>query len=107
MYKAADRYEAGNVSYVAYAGQYKALKRMLALGVENIYAFTKPMCDRLKEELPALGYKLITPMDASSSMVVAQAKNRKATEEKLRKANIQVTTTRANRVRISPALYNN
>jgi selenocysteine lyase/cysteine desulfurase len=105
--KGAERYEAGNVSYVAYAGQYEALKRTLALGVENIYAYTKPMCDRLKKELPSLGYKLITPMDAPSSIVVAQAKNLKATDEKLKKANIQVTTTGANRVRISPALYNN
>jgi selenocysteine lyase/cysteine desulfurase len=103
----ADRYEAGNVSYVAYAGQYEALKRILALGVNNIYAYTKPMCDRLKKELPAMGYKLITSMDAASSMVVVQVKDLKTVQEKLRKANIQVTTTGANRVRISPALYNN
>ena len=105
--KNAGRYEAGNVSYVAYAGQYEALKRMLAVGVDNIYAHTKPMCDRLKKELPPLGYRLITPLDAPSSIVVVQAANLRATEQKLRKANIQVTTTGANRVRISPALYNN
>jgi selenocysteine lyase/cysteine desulfurase len=105
--KDAGRYEAGNVSYVAYAGQYEALKRMLAVGVDNIYAHTRPMCDRLKKELPALGYNLITPLDAPSSVVVAQAKDLKATEQKLRKANVQVTTTGANRVRVSPALYNN
>jgi selenocysteine lyase/cysteine desulfurase len=103
----AGRYEAGNVSYVAYAGQYEVLKRMLALGVENIYAYTKPMCDRLKKELPAMGYKLITPMDAQSSLVVVQAKNLKGTMEKLRKADVQVTQAGENRVRISPALYNN
>jgi selenocysteine lyase/cysteine desulfurase len=105
--KDASRYEPGNVSYVAYAGQYEALTRMLAAGVDNIYAFTRPMCDRLKKELPGLGYNLITPLDAPSSIVVAQAKDLKATEQKLRKANVQVTTTGANRVRISPALYNN
>lgn len=105
--KDAGRYEAGNVSYVAYAGQYEALTRMLAVGVENIYAHTKPMCDRLKKELPSLGYKLITPLDAPSSIVVAQAKDLKATEQKVKKANVQVTTTGANRVRVSPALYNN
>ena len=38
---------------------------------------------------------------------MAQAADLRATEQKLRKANIQVTTTGANRVRISPALYNN
>jgi selenocysteine lyase/cysteine desulfurase len=105
--KSADRYENGNVSYVAYAGEYEALKRILALGVDNIYAYTKPMCDRLKKELPPLGYKLITPLDAASAIVVVQAKNLTAVQEKLRKANIQVTTTGTNRVRISPALYNN
>ncbi|HUQ91691.1 MAG TPA: aminotransferase class V-fold PLP-dependent enzyme [Bryobacteraceae bacterium] len=103
----AGRYEPGNVSYVAYAGHSEALKRILAVGVNNIYAYTKAMCDRLKKELPSLGYKLITPMDAASSIVVVQAKDLKATAAKLRKANIQVTTTGANRVRISPALYNN
>jgi selenocysteine lyase/cysteine desulfurase len=103
----ASRYEPGNVSFVAYAGQYEALKRILALGVENIYAHAKPMCDQLKKELPSLGYKLITPVEARSSIVVVQAKNLKSVQEKLRKANIQVTTTGANRVRISPAVYNN
>ena len=105
--KNAGRYENGNVSYVAYAGQYEALKRILSLGVDNIYAHARPMCDRLKKELPALGYKLITPPDAASSIVVVQAGNLAAAREKLRKANIQVTTTGENRVRISPALYNN
>lgn len=65
--KGGHRYEPGNVNYVAYAGQYEALKRMLALGVDNMYAHTKPMCDRLKKELPGKGCKLITPMDAVSS----------------------------------------
>ena len=77
------------------------------MSAENIYAYTKLMCDRLKKELPTLGYQLITPPDASSSIVVVQAKNLAATGERLRRANIQVTTTGTNRVRISPALYNN
>jgi len=89
------------------AREYEALKRILALGVDNIYTYTKSMCDRLKKELPPLGYKLITPLDAASSIVVVQAKSLTAIQEKLRKANIQVTTTGTNRVRISPALYNN
>jgi selenocysteine lyase/cysteine desulfurase len=101
------RYEPGNVSYVAYAGQYEALKRILALGPERIYAHTKALCDRLKSQLPELGYKLITPLDAPSSMVVAQARDLKGTQDKVRKANIQVTTTGEDRIRISPALYNN
>lgn len=101
------RYEPGNVNYVAYGGQYEALKRMLALGVDNIYAHAKPMCDRLKKELPALGFQVITPAGAASSIVTVQARNVKSTMETLRKAKIQVTTAGQNRIRISPALYNN
>lgn len=103
----ARRYEPGNVSYVSYAGQYEALKRMLALGVDNIYEHGKPMCDRLKKELPVMGYKLITPRDAKSLIVTVQAKDLKATRAKLNRANIQVTCVGENRVRISPGVYNN
>jgi selenocysteine lyase/cysteine desulfurase len=92
---------------VAYAGQYEALKRILGIGPDRMYAYTKAMCDRLKKELPGLGYKLITPLDAESSIVVVQAKNLKNTQERLQKAGIQVTSAGPNRVRISPALYNN
>jgi selenocysteine lyase/cysteine desulfurase len=92
---------------VAYAGEYEALQRILALGVENIYAHAKPLCDRLKRELPALGYKLITPVEAESSIVTVQVKELKAVAERLRKGNVQVTTAGENRIRISPALYNN
>jgi selenocysteine lyase/cysteine desulfurase len=105
--KNGSRYEAGNVNYVGYAGQYEALKRMLAMGVDNIYAHSKPMCDRLKKELPALGYHLITPVDAKSSLVVVQAKNLNASMAKLKTANIQVTRAGENRIRIAPGVYNN
>jgi len=105
--KDARRYEPGNVSYVSYAGEYEALKRILALGVENIYEHARPMCDRLRKELPALGYKLISPREARSSIVTVQAKNLKATQAKLNRANIQVTCVGENRVRISPGIYNN
>ena len=103
----AGRYEPGNVNLAGYAGQYEALKRILGLGVENIFAHAKPMCDRLKRELPAVGYKLITPADAAGSIVVVQAKDLKAAQKKLERANIQVTLVGENRIRISPALYNN
>jgi selenocysteine lyase/cysteine desulfurase len=102
----AGRYQPGNVSYVAYAGQYEALKRILALGMDNIYAHAKPMCDRLKKELPGLGFHLITPVDAASSIVTVQAKDAKATIARLQKSTVQVTIAGVNRIRISPALYN-
>lgn len=105
--KAANRYEPGNVNLAGYAGQYESLKRILAVGPQRIYEHAKPMCDRLKKELPSLGFRLITPMDAKSSVVTVQAKDLKGTIAKLAKANVQVTSAGVNRMRISPAVYNN
>ena len=39
--------------------------------------------------------------------MVAQAKDLKGTMAKLKAANIQITQAGANRIRISPAVYNN
>lgn len=105
--KNGSRYEPGNTASVGYAGQYEALKRIHAMGVENMYAYAKPMCDKLKKELPGLGYKVITPANAVCSLVVVQAKDAKVTEQKLKRANIQITSAGENRFRISPAVYNN
>ncbi|MFN7922632.1 MAG: aminotransferase class V-fold PLP-dependent enzyme [Bryobacteraceae bacterium] len=105
--KNAARYEAGNVNYAAYAGQYETLKRMLELGVDRMYAHSKAMCDRLKKELPARGFTLITPAEAVSPLVVVRAKNLAATMKKLTQAGIQVTSAGKDRIRISPAVYNN
>jgi selenocysteine lyase/cysteine desulfurase len=64
------------------------------------------MCDRLKKELPGLGFHLITPVDAASTIVTVQAKDAKATIARLQKSTVQVTIAGVNRIRISPALYN-
>jgi len=105
--KSASRYEPGNINYTAYAGHSEALKRMLAIGVENMYAHSKALCDRLRKELSGMGHRIITPPDAASTMVVIQVKDLKGTMARLSKANIQVTSAGKNRIRISPAIYNN
>ena len=101
------RYEPGNVNWAGYAGQYEALKRMLDWGADNMYAYVKPMGDKLKKELPAMGFRMLTPPDAESLIVVVQAKNLDKTIARLKKANIQVTSAGENRLRVSPAIYNN
>jgi selenocysteine lyase/cysteine desulfurase len=103
----ASRYQPGSVNSMAYAGEYEALKRLLALGVDHIYAHSKPLCDRLVKELPSLGYRMITPRDAKSSLVVVQAKDPKASLARLQAAKVQVTQAGENRIRISPGVYNN
>jgi selenocysteine lyase/cysteine desulfurase len=101
------RYEPGNVNWAGYAGQYEALKRMLDWGVDNMYAYVKPMCDKLKKELPGMGFTMLTPPDAESLLVVVQVKKLDKTIARLKQAGIQVTSAGENRMRISPAIYNN
>ncbi|MBI1357845.1 MAG: aminotransferase class V-fold PLP-dependent enzyme [Acidobacteria bacterium] len=101
------RYEPGNVNWAGYAGQYEALKRMLDWGVDKMYASVKPLADKLKKELPSMGYTMLTPPDAESLLVVVQVKDLEKTLGVLRKANIQVTSAGENRLRFSPAIYNN
>lgn len=105
--KSANRYEPGNINFTAYAGHYESLKRMLALGIGNMYAHSKAMCDRLKKELPGMGHKVITPPDAASPLAVVQVKDLKGVMDRMKKADIQVTSAGKNRIRISPAVYNN
>ncbi|MBM3736619.1 MAG: aminotransferase class V-fold PLP-dependent enzyme [Acidobacteria bacterium] len=105
-HNSASRYEPGNLNMTGYAGLSEGLKHMLATGVDRIQAHTKPMCDRLKKELPAMGFRLITPADSGSSMVVVRAKNLKESLAKLKKAKVQVTSAGDDRIRVSPALYN-
>jgi selenocysteine lyase/cysteine desulfurase len=101
------RYEPGNVNWAGFAGQHEALGRMLDWGVDNMYASVKPLSDKLRKELPSMGYRLLTPPDAKSLLTVIQVKNLNKTLGVLRKANIQVTSAGENRLRFSPAIYNN
>ena len=65
------------------------------------------MCDKLKKELPAMGFPMLTPPDAESLLVVVQVKKLDKAIARLKQAGIQVTSAGENRMRISPAIYNN
>jgi len=76
------------------------------LGVENIQAHTQQMTNRLKEELPSLGYKLITPLASRSPIVTCDfADARKILGPRLNKAKIQISVY-ADSFRISPSVFN-
>jgi selenocysteine lyase/cysteine desulfurase len=103
----AAQYEVGNVSNVASYCQYESLQYIERLGIENIRAHVRPLTERLRKQLPALGYRCITPQGNESPIVTFQVKDPKATAERLRKANIELTLRFGNQMRIAISVFNN
>jgi selenocysteine lyase/cysteine desulfurase len=105
--KGASAFEVGNVSNVGSFCQYESLQYIQRLGIENIRAHVRPLTTRLQKELPAMGYPCITPKNNESPIVTFLVKDSKATAEKLRRANIELTLRFGNHMRIAVSVFNN
>jgi len=98
------------VSYPSYEGAICAqtcLKYIHRLGVSNIRAHVRTLTDRLQKELPAIGYRSITPKGNESPICAFVAKDPGKTMDRLRKANVHVAMRFGNKMRISPSVFNN
>ena len=83
-----------------------SLEYIQSLGVTNIQAHAQPLVSRLKDELPKLGYKLLTPPDTKTPMVACVLQSAAATlAPKLQAAKVKITTS-ANRFRVSVSVFN-
>lgn len=105
--KGAAQYEIGNVSNVASYCQYESLRYLERLGIENIRAHVRPLTERLRKELPSLGYRCITPEMNESPIVTFLVKDPKVVAERLRKAKIELTLRFGNQMRIAVSVFNN
>ncbi len=77
-------YVAGPVhGFVDIASQLQSLKYILDIGVDRIQAHATPMVERLRLEMPALGYPTITPPAMGTPLVAFQAPNPEALLAKL------------------------
>ncbi len=99
-------YEVGNVTSIAIGAQRESLKYILKLGVDNILAHAKPLCDRLIEELPKLGYPCITPPGSPTPITAFLVDNPDETRAKLKKANV-AAKVKWRQMRVSPSVFNN
>ncbi len=76
------------------------------LGVARIAAHRKPLIARLREELPKRGFTPMTPEETQGPIVTfAYRDAQRKLEPVLKAANIKVTLG-ANRMRVSPSVYN-
>lgn len=103
---ASGHFAIGTRSFTGVAILTQSLKYIHEIGIENIHAHSRSMTDRLKEELPKLGYDLLTPRDSKGPMVVGEFVDaRKILGPRLKAAKVQISVY-PNRFRISPSVFN-
>jgi selenocysteine lyase/cysteine desulfurase len=102
---AAGQYEIGTVASVCSACQAASLEYIHKIGVENIRAHAKPLTDRLKKELPPLGYPLLTPAESAAHIAAFVVKDPASVAAKAKRANITVKFVE-HQMRVSPSVYN-
>ena len=104
---ASGHFAIGTRSFTGVAILSQSLDYILKLGVDNIHAHSQKMINRLKDEIPALGIKLKTPLDSDGPMVVgAMMDADKILNPHLKTANVKISTY-PDHFRISPSVFNN
>jgi selenocysteine lyase/cysteine desulfurase len=112
--------ECGTPSVITYAAQYESFRYIDALGIANIRGHARPLVNRLRKELPALGYTCITPPGTETPIITFIAHDVEATRSKIVAANrsgrakISITGPNSaltvgrfgNHVRFSVSVYN-
>jgi selenocysteine lyase/cysteine desulfurase len=113
--------ECGTPSVITYAAQYESFKYIESLGIPNIRRHVRPLVNRLRNELPPLGYTCITPPGTETPIITFTAHDVERTRERIGAANrtgrakislsgpnSALTVGRfGNHVRFSVSVYNN
>jgi selenocysteine lyase/cysteine desulfurase len=100
-------YETGNISTLLAACVSAGIDYVGALGIDKIRAHAKQLTDRLQNEVPALGYKPLTPRETQTPIVAFELKDAAATAKALQAARIAGTViANENRLRLSVSVFN-
>ncbi|HEV2386288.1 MAG TPA: aminotransferase class V-fold PLP-dependent enzyme [Candidatus Acidoferrales bacterium] len=83
----------------------QSLPYIRRLGVENIQAYRQPLLKRLREEMPRLGYRPITPPESTSALISFAIEDYRPVLERLRRGNVNVRLGR-HFLRVSPSVFN-
>src|SRR5262245_6976739 len=102
---ASSYFEVGSCAYAPMAALSVSLPYLRRLGVERIEAHRQPLLQRLRTEMPRLGFEPVTPPGTKSALLTFTMKHRQPVFERLQKANINVRLG-PHFLRISPSVYN-
>lgn len=102
----ASMFEVSTPAWGSLACVAESLAYIESVGVEAIMRHRKPLIDRLREVLPKRGFEPLTPPESAGPIMVFAYRDAAARFGKaLRDAKIQISTY-ANRIRVSPSVYN-
>jgi selenocysteine lyase/cysteine desulfurase len=101
-------YESGNIPVMLAAAVSAGIDYVNALGIDRIRAHAKQLTDRLQKELPAIGYKSLTPIDTPTPIVAFELKDAAAAAKMLQAGKVAATIiSNENRLRLSVSVFNN
>jgi selenocysteine lyase/cysteine desulfurase len=105
----AAKYETGTIPNALAACAYRSLQYIDEIGgVAAIRAHARPLIARLQKELPAKGYRPVTPAANETPIVAFEVRDVEAVQKKLRAANIAATIIAdEKRLRLSVSVFNN
>jgi len=102
---ASAHFEAGSNGYGPMAALGFSLPYIREIGVAAIEAHRQPLLQRLRKEMPRLGFEPITPEGTKSALITFTVKDRQPVLARLQKASINVRLG-AHFLRVSPSVYN-
>ena len=101
-------YEAGNIPTLLAAAVSAGIEYVNELGIERIRAHARQLTDRLQKELPAAGYRSLTPAGTQTPIVAYEVRDAAATANALRDGKVAATIiANENRLRLSVSVFNN
>lgn len=83
----------------------ETLPYLRKIGIEKIQAYRQPLLKKLREEMPRLGFGLLTPPESTSAIISFTMKDRANVLERLKKANVNVRVAE-DFLRVSPSVFN-
>lgn len=100
-------YETGGIPVLLAACVSEGIDYVQKLGLDNIRAHAQALTDRLQQELPALGYKPLTPRGTETPVLAFELKDAAATARALRAGNVAATIVdNESRLRLSVSVFN-
>jgi selenocysteine lyase/cysteine desulfurase len=94
------------VSYLGYSAVYEGIKFLNRVGVENFLAHSLRLVTRIRDRIDSAKYELVSPRTDRSPIITCRTPDARRLNPALREARADLSVS-SNRVRISPAIYNN
>jgi selenocysteine lyase/cysteine desulfurase len=95
----------GTIAHAALVQLEWSLDYILRIGVERIQAHREPMMQRLRTELPRLGYPIMTPSESTAPLMACAHENARALGPRLEEAKVKIALAR-DRFRVSLSVFN-